>query len=85
MSKKKIALIIVEILIILITLYFVFGYYNFKRISNNKEPLLMSCTDISTSEEKKVTVCNGVIYKIIRTETFNENVELSLKLWFEQI
>lgn len=85
MKRKKIRniFIILDIFIVLLTLYFGIGYLNFNRIKNNKNPIY-TCKKIENSNSKNIiTVYKYGIYKIVRNETVNSNVSYNMKFWFQ--
>ena len=84
MSKKtkKIVMIILDVIIVLLAIYFVIGYVNFKKISNNEEPMPIYKESSYSTDDGVIKVYDGLIYKIVRNEIPGKNVKLSLKLWF---
>ena len=79
---KKILLVILDILVILLACYFIIAYVNFKKISNNEEPILIASVEEYEQDNHHVKVYNGVIYRIVYDEIPGDSVVLKLKLWF---
>lgn len=79
---KKIIFIFVDIIVLILAIYFVFGYYNFIRISKSEEPYLILDEHTYTEDDTNVTVYHGGIYKIVRQEVPNKSITMRLKLWF---
>lgn len=81
-KKRNLIFKILDVLIVAILIYFIVGYINFYKITNDKKPLF-------TINEKKYDVENGTvkvyhngIYKIVEHEVTGVNKSYSLKLWF---
>lgn len=82
-SKKiKITFIVLDIVIILIVLYLCFGYLNFTRLKNNKEPICNGYVTEKSNAKTNLKVYNYGLYKLVRNETIDSNVSYSMKLWF---
>ena len=79
---RKIFLFIIDILFILLAIYFIIAYVNFKKISNDEEPILINKTIEYKEGNHEVKVYDGVIYKIVYDKIPGESVVLRLKLWF---
>ena len=84
MSKKvkKIIMIILDVIIVLLAVYFVIGYINFSKISKNEEPMPIYKESSYKTNDGEIKVYDGIIYKIVRYEIPGKNIKLSLKLWF---
>lgn len=84
MSKKvkKTIMIILDVVVLLLAVYFVIGYINFNKISNNEKPMPIYTEKSYKTDDGEIKVYDGVIYKIVRYEIPGKNVKLSLKLWF---
>ena len=78
---RKIFLFIIDILFILLAIYFIIAYVNFKKISNDEEPILINKT-IEYKEGNHEVKVYGFIYKIVYDKIPGESVVLRLKLWF---
>lgn len=83
-KTKKILMVIFEIVFILIILYFILGYINYKNIFKGEDPLWVAEIKEYTNKDDKVTVYNNYIYKIVRHEIGNKKMTLELKLWFKE-
>lgn len=83
MSKKvkKIIMIVVDIIVILLALYFVLGYINFNKISHDEKPVAIYKENTYNTEDGIVTVYDSIIYKIVRYEIPGKNITMRLKLW----
>ena len=84
MKKKisKIIMIIIDVVIVLLALYFVLGYINFKKISNDEKPISIYNEKSYETDEGTVTVYDSIIYKIVKYKIPGKNITLRLKLWF---
>lgn len=85
MKTKKIIMIILDVVVILLALYFVLGYVNFKRIGNDKKPIAMLKEEVYNMDDDVIYVYDGIIYKIVKYEFSNKDISLDLKLWFEKV
>ena len=89
-KKKKNAIlkglfILVDILALLLALYFVLGYVNFVKIKDNKEPYLIHDTKTyKTDDGDNVTVYDAIIYKIVEHEIPNKQKTFRVRLWFSK-
>ena len=79
--KKTIA-IILEVIVVLLIFWFIIGYINFGKITNNEEPLLVVSEKSYEHEGGTVTVYNNIIYKIVVHKDANSEIMYSLKLFF---
>lgn len=79
---KRIFIILVDILIILLILYFILGYFNFYRVSKQEEPYLIFDEKTYEVETGTVKVYDGKIYKIISHKIDGGDTTLRIKLWF---
>jgi len=81
----KAIMIILDVLVLALALYFVLGYVNFVKIGNKEEPYLISNTkSYKTTKGDNVTVYDAIIYKIVKHEVPNENMTIRIKLWFQE-
>ena len=83
MKKRvlKIVFISLDIIIILIVIYFFLGYLNFNRIKNNKSPLFSPKTIVKKENLKQITTYNYGLYKIVKTYKQGYNVSYKLKVF----
>lgn len=81
-TVRNIIWIVVDILIVLIVVYFVIGYFNFFNISKEKEPVFEGKITNYNYESGTVTVHNYALYKVVEYEIPNQNISYSMKLWF---
>lgn len=80
-TLKKVILIIFDVIAVFLILWFVLGYINFGRISNEKEPVLVIKEyEYVKDEEVNIKVYDNIIYKIV-VQSDEEKI-YSLKLWF---
>lgn len=84
---RNIVLIAIDIVVILLVIYFVFGYLNFFQISKEKNPVfeLESPTTYKLENSNNIVkVYDYKVYKIVKvkTETPKKAVTYSMKLWF---
>lgn len=74
--------VIIDVLIVLVVVYFILGYFNFFKISKEQKPLFDGTVKSYTKNEGEVTVNNYKIYKIVKYKIPNKNISYSMKLWF---
>ena len=74
--------VIIDVLIDLVVVYFILGYFNFFKISKEQKPLFDGTVKSYTKNEGEVTVNNYKIYKIVKYKIPNKNISYSMKLWF---
>ncbi len=79
---KNIIMAIIDILIIGLVIWFIIGYINFNKLSNDKEPLYVVKENSYKTLDGRVDVYDNIVYKIVRHEVTGKNVSYSLKLWF---
>lgn len=77
----KTIFITLDIIIILIVIYFFLGYLNFNMIKNNKSPLFHFSIYEKKMANNKVKVYNYGLYKIIRNEKIDYNVSYKMKIF----
>lgn len=85
MKKKKIRniiLLIIDIFVVLLSIFFVIGYVNFYKLSHDEKPLFVLGERHYDSNNNLVDVYDNYVYKIIRYEVPEKSVNYSLKLWF---
>lgn len=85
MKKKKIRniiLLIIDIIIVLLSIFFVIGYINFYKLSHDQKPLFVLEERHYNSYSDLIDVYDNYIYKIVRYEVPDRSVNYSLKLWF---
>lgn len=73
---------ILDALLVIIAIYFMLGYINFYKYSNDQKPLFTFSEKKYQVPDGNVTVKNYYIYKIVRHEVTNNSVTYGLKLWF---
>jgi len=79
---KKTIVVILEVIVVLLILWFILGYINFGKITNNEEPLLVVNEKSYEYEGGNVTVYDNIIYKIVVYKDVNSEIMYSLKLFF---
>lgn len=79
-KSKKILMIIFEIFFLLVVIWFIFGYINFGKIVDGKEPIFTVKEKQYVVEDGTVKVYDNIIYKIV-VHTSNK-IKYSMKLWF---
>lgn len=79
--KTKKIFIVLDILIILIVIYFFLGYLNFNRIKNNKSPLFSFSITEKINNSNKIKIYHYGLYKIIKNEKINSNVSYKLRMF----
>lgn len=84
MKTKKIIMIILDVVVVFLALYFILGYINFNRIRDNKKPIAMLNEKPYNIGDNTIYVYNGIIYKIVKYEFPDKDISLDLKLWFEK-
>ena len=85
MKKKTIRnviLAIIDVIVILLAVYFVIGYVNFYKIKNNEKPLFVVRENSYGNGSGNVVVYDNIIYKIVNYEIPDESLSIGLKLWF---
>lgn len=73
---------ILDVIIVLVLIYFIIGYVNFYKITNDKKPLFTISEKSYNVEGGKVKVYHNGLYKIVEHEVTDVNKTFSLKLWF---
>jgi len=73
---------ILDVIVVLILIYFIIGYINFYKITNDKKPLFTISEKNYEVENGKVKVYHSGVYKIVEHEITGVNKSYSLKLWF---
>ena len=70
MKKRvlKIIFISLDVIIILVVIYFFLGFLNFNMIKNNKSPLFEFKAIEKKDNSKKITTYNYGLYKIVKNE-----------------
>ena len=86
-KRRNIIWVIIDIFIVLVVIYFGFGYLNFFKISNEEEPLFKFEEPVTYKPQDSdaiVKVYNYKIYKIVetRTDVPKKTITYSMKLWF---
>lgn len=81
-KTRNIILIILDIIIVLIAIYFVIGYFNFFRITKEQKPVTDGKVTTYQKNGGEVTVNNYTVYKIVKYQVPNQKVSYSMKLWF---
>ncbi len=79
---KNIVLGIVDVIIVLVVIYFVIGYFNFFKISKEQKPLTAGEVSSYDKNGGQVTVHNYKIYKIVKYRIPEKKISYSMKLWF---
>lgn len=85
MKKRKVRnviMAIIDILIVLLVVWFIIGYINFNKLSKDKEPLFVVRENSYKTLDGKVDVYDNIIYKVVRHEVTGKNISYSLRLWF---
>ena len=79
---RNIIFLIADAVIILIVGYFILGYLNLYKISEEKAPVFEG--EINNYQENggNVTVHDYKLYKVVKYEIPNKRVTYSMKLWF---
>jgi len=79
---RNIIFLIVDAIIILIVAYFIIGYVNLYKISENEKPLFEGDVNEYQKNGGNVTVHNYKLYKVVEYEIPNKRITYSMKLWF---
>lgn len=79
---KTIFLIIMDVIIVLVVIYFIVGYFNFFKITKDQTPIFEGKTTSYEKNGGEVTVHNYTIYKIVKYKVPSKNISYSMKLWF---
>ena len=81
-KTKNFVLIVIDVLIVLIVIYFVIGYLNFFKISKEQTPLISGVVSSYDKNGGQVTVHDYKIYKIVKYRIPEKKISYSMKLWF---
>ena len=84
MKKKKIRNIIlgiIDVVVILLAVYFVIGYVNFYKIKNNEKPIFVVQEKKYSNGSGNVHVYDNIVYKIVKYEIPEESLSIGLRLW----
>lgn len=81
-KMRNIIWIIIDVIIVLVVIYFIIGYFNFFKISKEQEPILEGKQSEYVKGDGIVKVHDYTIYKIVEYEIPNQNISYSMKLWF---
>ncbi len=81
-KKKNIIWLIIDVIIVLIVIYFIIGYLNFFKISREQKPIFEGKDTSYERGNGTVTVHNYTLYKIVEYEIPDQNISYSMKLWF---
>lgn len=73
---------VLDVVVLLMLVYFIIGYVNFYKITNDKKPLFTISEKSYNVENGKVKVYHNGLYKIVEHEVTDVNKTYSLKLWF---
>lgn len=79
---KKVIVTILEVIVVLLIFWFILGYINFGKITNNEKPLFVVSEKSYEYEGGRVDVYNNIIYKIVVYKDINSEITYSLKLFF---
>lgn len=81
-KARNTILLILDVIIVLVVIYFILGYINFFKISKEQEPLFEGQEIKYERGKGEVTVHDYKIYKIVEHKIPKKNISYSLKLWF---
>lgn len=84
-SKRKVRNIIfaiIDVIIVLIVIYFVIGYFNFFKITKGQNPVTNGVTNVYEKNGGEVTVHDYKVYKIVKYSVPQKEISYSMKLWF---
>lgn len=81
-KRKNLFWLIIDAIIVLIVVYFVIGYVNFYKISQDQKPLFEGETSEYVKNNGVVKVNDYKIFKIVSFEIPDQTITYSMKLWF---
>lgn len=79
---KKTIVIVLEVIVVLLIFWFILGYINFGRISNEEEPVYVVKEKTYEKDGGTVKVYDNILYKIVVYRNSSDEIVYSLKLFF---
>ena len=84
-NKRKVRNIIfgiIDVIIVLVVIYFIIGYFNFFKITKSQDPVFEGTKTEYVKNGGEVTVHNYKVYKIVKYSVPGKKISYSMKLWF---
>lgn len=79
---RNVVFAIIDVIIVLVVIYFVIGYFNFFKISKGQDPVFEGTKNVYEKNGGEVTVHNYKVYKIVKYSIPEKKISYSMKLWF---
>ena len=79
---KNTIMLILDVIVVLLVIFFIIGYFNFSSISKGKEPVYEGVISSYEKGDGTVTVHDYMLYKVVKYEIPKKNVTYSMKLFF---